>query len=68
MNKALVIFCEGPNDTAFLKMIFELSLKTKHLENKILKDYPKPFSNIFTTSVTTYFKGDLTREMAHKFF
>src|SRR5574344_2177079 len=68
MNRALVIFCEGPNDTAFLKMIFELSLKTKHLENKRLKDYPRPFSEIFTTSVMTYFKGDLTREMSHKFF
>ncbi|MCU0286620.1 MAG: hypothetical protein MUF15_09490 [Acidobacteria bacterium] len=67
-TKALIIFCEGKHDVAFCRLIFKHFLGTT--ENKELKfsHYPSPFHRLFKTSIEKHFVGDMSLDMAHKFF
>jgi hypothetical protein len=65
--KALLVFCEGPHDVAFVSLI----MKSFFSFNKVtwrFSEYPAPFNQMFHTSVEQHAAQDLSLDMAHKFF
>lgn len=64
---ALLIFCEGPHDSAFVKMVMNTAMAFK-IERLKLSEMPAPFNLLFSTSVKTHAAQDMSLDMAHKFF
>ena len=65
--KALLVFCEGPHDVAFVQKVLTLCLGFEKMTWKF-SQYPSPFNSLFKMSVQDHAAGDLTLDMAHKFF
>ncbi|KWT92945.1 hypothetical protein [Candidatus Magnetominusculus xianensis] len=64
---ALLTFCEGPHDVAYVRMVLRKLLNFKIVKAKF-KELPSPFNAIFKKTVQEYVQGDLSLDMAHKFF
>lgn len=72
-TKALLVFCEGPHDVAFVKRVFMNFFhaeKARGTDGDGLKfsEYPAPFNQLFRASVEKHAVKDLSLDMAHKFF
>ncbi|MDM8535489.1 hypothetical protein QUF70_01910 [Desulfobacterales bacterium HSG17] len=65
--KALFIFCEGPHDVAFCRLIFKYCFNIKTVKWKFSK-YPSPLSQIFKQNMKNHAAQDMSLDMAHKFF
>jgi len=65
--KALLVFCEGSHDIAFVQQVFKCCLQFQKIEYKF-SEYPAPFNALFKTSVQNHAAKDLSLNMAHKFF
>ena len=66
--RALLIFCEGPHDSAFIRMIFEKVMGYSREQKIHLSAMPSPFDNLFARSVKKHAAGDMSLDMAHAFF
>lgn len=66
-TKALIIFCEGAHDVAFLSRIFRTCENTTEVSEKF-SVYPAPFNQFFKTNVERHAAQDLSLDMAKKFF
>jgi hypothetical protein len=64
---ALLVFCEGPHDVAFVRMVTRKLMDFKIIELPF-KDLPSPFHQLFKQSVLTHAAKNLSLDMAHKFF
>lgn len=64
---ALLIFCEGPHDTAFVRMVLK-KLMGYQVEKLKFSEMPSPFHKLFETSVKNHAAQDMSLDMAHKFF
>lgn len=72
-DKALLVFCEGPHDVAFVRQVIKYffnAQKANGSKGDGLKfsEYPAPFNQLFRTSVENHAARDLSLDMAHKFF
>lgn len=65
--KALLVFCEGPHDVAYLRMILQQLLDFE-IVSRPFKELPSPFHHLFKVSVATHAARELSLDMAHKFF
>ena len=65
--KALLVFCEGSHDIAFVQQVLKLCLGFHFVKWKF-SEYPSPFNSLFKKSVQDHAAGDLSLDMAHKFF
>lgn len=65
--KALLVFCEGPHDVAFCRLIYKYYFNIKTVNWKF-SEYPSPFNLIFNTSMQNHAAQDMSLDMAHKFF
>jgi hypothetical protein len=65
--KALLVFCEGPHDVAFCRLIFKYFFDIKTVNWKF-SEYPSPLNQIFQTSMQNHAAQDMSLDMAHKFF
>ncbi len=64
--KALVVFCEGAHDIAFLsKILWGMGFKP---DKRKLPEYPAPFSLLFEQGVAKYIAEDLSLHMGDKYF
>lgn len=66
-KKALLVFCEGAHDVAFVRQVFKLFFGIDKVEWKF-SQYPSPFNSLFPTNVEKHAARDLTLDMAYKFF
>lgn len=64
---ALLIFCEGPHDSAFVRMVLK-KLMDFQVERLKFSEMPSPFDKLFETAVKTNAAQDMSLDMAHKFF
>ncbi len=64
---ALMIFCEGPHDSAFVRMTLK-QLMGYTIEKLKFSEMPSPFHKLFETAVKTHAAQDMSLDMAHKFF
>jgi hypothetical protein len=65
--KALLIFCEGPHDAAFVRMVFKKILGFR-IEKLKFSEMPSPFNALFSTAVQNHAAQDMSLDMTHKFF
>ncbi|WP_133511537.1 DUF3226 domain-containing protein [Candidatus Thiosymbion oneisti] len=65
--KALLVFCEGPHDVAFVRRVLKHCLGFTKVEWKF-SEFPAPFNSLFKTNVERHAAQDLSLDMAHKFF
>lgn len=65
--RAILVFCEGPHDVAFVKKVFRIQLEFEKLEVPF-SELPSPFHHLFKQTVLTHSAKDLSLDMAHKFF
>jgi len=65
--RALLVFCEGQHDVAFVRRVLKLCLGFTRVEWKF-SEFPAPFNSLFRTSVERHAAWDLSLHMAHKFF
>lgn len=65
--EALLIFCEGPHDAAFVQLVLKSILEYKQ-ESYKFSEFPFPFSSLFGKTVQDYVAEDLRLDMARKFF
>lgn len=65
--KALIVFCEGAHDVAFIKKIMESIFSFERVSWKF-SEYPSPFNQLFKSSVDKHAARDMALDMAHKFF
>jgi hypothetical protein len=65
--KAILVFCEGSHDIAFVQKVLTLCLGFKKRRWKF-SEYPSPFNLLFKMSVQDHASGDLRLEIAHDFF
>jgi hypothetical protein len=65
--KALMVFCEGPHDVAFVKKVMESIFSFERVTWKF-SEYPSPFNQLFKRSVDKHAARDMALDMAHKFF
>ncbi|GMO43372.1 MAG: hypothetical protein Pg6C_04940 [Treponemataceae bacterium] len=65
--KALLVFCEGDHDIAYIRTIIRKILRFERL-TVVFSQLPYPFSRLFDTSVKNHAADDLSLDMAHKFF
>jgi hypothetical protein len=66
-TNALLVFCEGQHDVAYVRMLLQEILEFK-IVSLPFKELPSPFHHLFKQSVATHAAGDLSLDMAHKFF
>jgi len=66
-TNALLVFCEGQHDVAYVRMLLQEVLEFK-IVSLPFKELPSPFHHLFKQSVATHAAGDLSLDMAHKFF
>lgn len=64
---ALLIFCEGPHDSAFVRMVLK-KLMGFQVQKLKFSEMPSPFHKLFETAVKTHAAQDMSLDMAHKFF
>ncbi|MDD5271220.1 MAG: hypothetical protein PHU14_00745 [Methylovulum sp.] len=64
---ALLVFCEGAHDIAFVQQVLKLCLGFTRKQWK-LSEHPAPFDQLFSTSVKNHAAQDLSLDMARKFF
>lgn len=64
---ALLVFCEGAHDIAFVQQVLKLCLGFTRTKWK-LSEHPAPFDKLFSTSVKNHVAQDLSLDMARKFF
>jgi hypothetical protein len=64
---ALLVFCEGPHDVAFCRLIFKHCFDMNQIFWKF-SEYPAPFNQLFKTSMENHAAQDMSLDMAHKFF
>jgi hypothetical protein len=65
--KALLVFCEGPHDLAYVRMVLRKLMGFDKLE-VVFSKLPSPFHKLFAQSVSTHAAQDLSLDMSHKFF
>jgi hypothetical protein len=65
--KALLLFCEGPHDAAFVRMVFKKILGFR-IERLKFSEMPSPFNALFATAVQNHAAQDMSLDMMHKFF
>jgi len=65
--KALLVFCEGPHDVAFVRRLLKHCLGFTKVEWRF-SEFPAPFNSLFRASVERHAARDLSLDMAHKFF
>lgn len=65
--KALLVFCEGPHDAAFVRQVVQYCFDFRRVEWKF-SEFPAPFNQLFRSSVERHAASDLSLDMAHKFF
>ena len=65
--KALLVFCEGSHDVAFVQKVLILCLEFQKMKWKF-SEYPSPLNALFKQTVQDHAAGDLSLDMAHKFF
>jgi hypothetical protein len=66
-TNALLVFCEGQHDVAYVRMLLQEILEFE-IVSLPFKELPSPFHHLFKQSVVTHAAGDLSLDMAHKFF
>lgn len=64
---ALLVFCEGPHDVAFCRLMFKYCFNITQISWKF-SEYPAPFNQLFKTSMENHAAQDMSLDMAHKFF
>ncbi len=64
---ALLAFCEGPHDSAFVRIVLK-QLMNFSVEKLKFSEMPSPFDKLFETAVKTHAAQDMSLDMAHKFF
>jgi hypothetical protein len=64
---ALLVFCEGPHDVAFCRLMFKYCFNISQISWKF-SQYPAPFNQLFKTSMENHAAQDMSLDMAHKFF
>lgn len=64
---ALLVFCEGPHDAAYVRVVLKkvMGFSVKKLK---FSEMPSPFDKLFETAVKTHAAQDMSMDMAHKFF
>lgn len=65
--EALLVFCEGPHDVAFIQQVLKICLNFEKV-TWTFSQYPSPFNSLFKNSVQKHAADDLSLDMAHKFF
>ncbi len=65
--RTLLVFCEGPHDAAFVRMVFKRILGFQ-IEKLKFSEMPSPFNNLFTKAVEKHAAQDMSLDMTHKFF
>jgi len=64
---ALLAFCDGPHDVAFVRRVLRSCLKFQKVEWRF-SDFPAPFNSLFKRNVERHAAADLSLDMAHKFY
>ena len=64
---ALIVFCEGPHDVAFCRLVFKYCFGIEKVDWKF-SEYPAPLNQLFKTSMEKHAAQDMSLDMAHKFF
>jgi hypothetical protein len=64
---ALLCFCEGAHDVAFVRKIFRKILEYKRISVSF-SELPVPLNNLFAQAVKKHGAKDLSLDMAHKFY
>lgn len=64
---ALLVFCEGVHDVAYVRMVFSKILGFSKVELPF-QELPSPFHIMFKKAVENHAAKDLSLDMAHKFF
>ncbi|CAM2069097.1 DUF3226 domain-containing protein [Sulfidibacter corallicola] len=69
----LFIFCEGPHDVAFVRQVLKYCFgvtraKGANGKDPTFSEFPAPLDKLFKTSMEKHAMGDLSLDMAHKFF
>ncbi|MCP4112705.1 MAG: hypothetical protein GY749_45455 [Desulfobacteraceae bacterium] len=64
---ALLVFCEGPHDVAFCRLVFKFCFKINKISWKF-SEYPSPLNQLFKASMEKHAAQDMSLDMAHKFF
>jgi hypothetical protein len=64
---ALLIFCEGDHDVAYIRTVFRKVLGYTRVVLQF-SEMPYPLSSLFETAVTNHSAEDMSLDMAHKFF
>jgi len=64
---ALLVFCEGPHDSAFIRMVTSKLMNYKR-ERLKFSEMPSPFNSLFATAVEKHAARDMSLDMTHKFF
>lgn len=64
---ALLVFCEGSHDSAFVRMVLKkvIGYQVKRLK---FSEMPSPFHKLFETAVKNHAAQDMFLDMTHKFF
>jgi hypothetical protein len=57
--KALLVFCEGPHDAAFVRMVFKKILGFRIARLKF-SEMPSPFNALFSTAVQNHAARDMS--------
>lgn len=65
--KATLIFCEGPHDVGYVRMVFRKLMGFDYVKLKF-SDMPSPFHRLFSTAVQKHAAQDMALDFAHKFF
>lgn len=65
--KALLVFCEGPHDIGYVRIILRKILSFEMVQLPF-KELPSPFHHLFKKSVETYAAGELSLDMSDKYF
>jgi hypothetical protein len=64
---ALLAFCEGPHDVAFVRRVLRHNLGFEKVEWRF-SEFPAPFNSLFKSSMNRHAARDLSLDMAHKFY
>ena len=65
--KVLLVFCEGPHDLAFVRIVLQ-KINSYSLKKLKFSEMPAPFDSLFKTSVESHAAQDMSLDMSHKFF
>lgn len=63
----IIAFCEGPHDTAFVRMVLK-HLNGFSVSKLKFSEMPAPFDRLFSNAVKNHAAEDMALDMAHKFF